>query len=92
MATPTREEIEAILDRCVRPILAADGGDIRLEAVHADGTVVLCFVKRCAGCPARDLTMEAVVEPCLKGAFPTLRQIRLVPWHLPAEEPSSLDA
>jgi Fe-S cluster biogenesis protein NfuA len=83
VTAPTRDEVEAVLDERVRPLLKQDGGNVRLEKAPDDGTIVLCLTGRCAGCPGADVTLEALIEPCLRQAFPGIRRVALVPWHLP---------
>ncbi len=83
MSIPTKTQIEEILDERVRPLLQLDGGNARVDRVQDDGTVVLCFTGRCAGCPGVDQTLEALVEPTLRQAYPDIRKIIVMPWHLP---------
>jgi Fe-S cluster biogenesis protein NfuA len=86
-SAPTPEQVEKVLTETVRPVLKADGGNVRLERVQDDGTVVVCLTGRCAGCPGADYTIEALLEPSLRKAFPDLKQVLTVPWHLPFHEP-----
>lgn len=86
MDTPTPEQVEEILSECVRPVLKADGGNVRLERVQDDGTVFISLTGRCAGCPGAEYTLKALIDPCLKKAFPNIKNVLAVPWHLPYYE------
>ena len=70
-------EIEAVLDEHVRPLLAAHGGDLKVERVEG-GIVYFELMGKCAGCAAadqtsRDLINKELVErvPGVKGAVMT---------------------
>jgi Fe-S cluster biogenesis protein NfuA len=80
---PTPEQVEEVLNERVRPVLRADRGNVRLERVQDDGTVFVSFTGRCAGCPGAEFTLRFLLEPCLKEAFPNLKHVLTVPWHLP---------
>jgi len=84
--TPTPEQVEEILSERVRPVLRADGGNVRLERVQDDGTVFVSFTGRCAGCPGAEYTLLYLLEPSLKKAFPNIKHVLAVPWHLPFHE------
>lgn len=67
-------EIESVLDEHVRPLLAAHGGDLKVERVEG-GIVYFELMGKCAGCAAadqtsRDLINKELVErvPGVKGA------------------------
>jgi len=77
----TRDEVEQVLNEHVRPLLKADGGDIRLERVGDDGKVFVSLVGRCAGCPGSGYTMSSLVKRCL-GELPKVKQVVLLPWQL----------
>ncbi|WP_312637114.1 NifU family protein [Oscillibacter sp.] len=55
------DELEAVLDERVRPLLGNHGGDIKVLEVK-DGVVHFRFLGACAGCPAADLTNEELVQ------------------------------
>jgi len=61
-----KEEVQGVLDR-IRPLLRADGGDVELVDVSADGIVKVRLTGACAGCPMSQMTLT---EFCLfKGAI-----------------------
>lgn len=62
---PSREAIEAVLDR-IRPGLVADGGNLELLDVGVDGVVRVAFQGACATCPAQTATLRVAVEEPLR--------------------------
>lgn len=69
-----RDEVEAILDR-VRPGLIADGGNVELIDVEADGTVRLEFQGACVECPAQITTLRVAIEEPLCRALPGITSV-----------------
>ena len=67
--TVTREDVELVLDR-LRPGLVADGGNVELIAVEADGTVRIAMQGACADCPAQPATLRVGLEEPLRQAIP----------------------
>ena len=49
------EDIEAVLDEHVRPLLRTHGGEMEIIEVE-DGVVRFKLKGKCAGCPAAELT------------------------------------
>lgn len=71
------ETLEAVLDAHVRPLLRAHGGD--LEVINTEGGVLrFRFKGKCRGCPAADLTTEAVVQTAVSKHLPQFSQAVLV--------------
>ena len=56
------EEIERVLDREVRPDLAAHGGAVEVVELDQDGTLHVRMMGRCAGCPGAGLTAESLIQ------------------------------
>jgi len=77
---PPREAVEAALDR-LRPGLVADGGNIELLDVSADGIVRVVFQGACARCPAQVATLRVAIEE------PLQRSVRGVTAVVPAAGP-----
>lgn len=73
-----REDVEAVLEREVRPQLHAHGGNIELIEVTEDGVVRFRLTGACAGCPAADITNEELVQAALKEHVPGVRDAVLV--------------
>lgn len=71
------EEIEAVLDEHVRPLLRTHGGDMEVIEV-ADGIVRFKLKGKCAGCPAADLTTEELIQTALTEHLPQIKQAILV--------------
>jgi Fe-S cluster biogenesis protein NfuA len=66
---PARGAVEAVLDR-IRPGLVADGGNVELVAVTADGVVRVEFQGACLDCPAQLATLRIAIEEPLRKAVP----------------------
>jgi len=60
-----KERVQAALDK-IRPALQADGGDVELVDVSADGVVKVALQGSCRGCPMSQLTLANGVERVLK--------------------------
>lgn len=73
-APPLREEVEAVLDR-LRPALVADGGNVELLGVDADGTARITFQGQCATCPGQQATLRLGLEAPLLEAIPGLTSV-----------------
>ena len=67
--TVAREDVESVLDR-LRPGLVADGGNVELIDVEADGTVRIAMQGACADCPAQPATLRVGIEEPLRQAIP----------------------
>lgn len=68
------EEVRLALDE-VRPHLQADGGDIELVEVCADGVVKVRLTGACAGCPMRQQTLKGGIENYLKKKIPEITTV-----------------
>lgn len=62
----------------LRPFLEADGGDISLEEITADGIARVKFHGACCGCAMSPMTMKAGVEEAIKRAAPEVRSVEAV--------------
>ncbi len=71
------EEVEAVLDEYVRPLLLSHGGEMEVLEI-TDGIVRFRLKGRCAGCPAADLTTEELIQTELVERVPGIRQAILV--------------
>jgi len=67
-------EIERVLAR-IKPMLAQDGGDVRLVAVEGDD-VVLAWSGACRSCASQADTLRAGIEPTLKREVPWIASVR----------------
>ena len=64
---------EALTD--LRPFLEADGGDITLEEVTADGVAKVRLHGACSSCSMSHMTMKAGVEEAIKRVAPSIRSV-----------------
>jgi Fe-S cluster biogenesis protein NfuA len=71
---------EALSD--LRPFLEADGGDITLEEVTADGVARVRLHGACSSCSMSHMTMKAGVEEAIKRVVPAIVRVDAV--NLPA--------
>lgn len=72
-----REEVEKALE-IVRPALQADGGDIELVDVTADGVVKVRLKGACGCCPMSTMTLKQGVERTLKDRIPAVKRVESV--------------
>lgn len=60
----------------IRPAIQADGGDIFLRDVDAEGGVVSVeLVGACVSCPASTVTLKAGIERILKDRVPGVTEV-----------------
>ena len=84
-ATKTRHAAPGLRDRVqavfnlIRPSVQADGGDIELVDIMADGTVQLRFHGACHGCPSSNLTLQTGIERSLREQVPEVTRVIPVP-------------
>ncbi len=62
----------------IRPFLQADGGDITLEEINADGVVRVRLHGACSTCNMVAMTMKAGVEEAIKRAAPEVVKVEAV--------------
>ncbi len=71
------KRIEDSLDS-IRPYLEADGGNVKINEVTSDHTLVLEFVGACGSCPMSSMTFKAGVEEAIRKAVPEIKKIEVV--------------
>jgi Fe-S cluster biogenesis protein NfuA len=69
-----REKVEKALEK-VRPMLAADGGNVELVEVTDDGTVKLKLTGTCGCCPMSQMTLKKGIERILKQEVPEVKEV-----------------
>ncbi|HAS54390.1 MAG TPA: hypothetical protein DCS42_09820 [Nitrospiraceae bacterium] len=69
-----KEQVLAALEK-VRPSLQADGGDIELVSVEADGVVKVRLRGACGSCPMSTMTLKMGVEKILKQEVPGVKEV-----------------
>ncbi len=69
-----KEKVEAALGK-IRPSLQADGGDVELVEVTADGVVKVKLTGACSGCPMSQMTLKMGIEKTLKKEIPEIKEV-----------------
>jgi len=69
-----QERVEAALEK-VRPSLQADGGDVELVEVSAEGVVKVRLTGACSGCPMRQMTLQMGIGRVLKEEVPEVKEV-----------------
>jgi Fe-S cluster biogenesis protein NfuA len=72
-----KEKVEAALGK-VRPNLQADGGDVELVEVTAEGIVKVRLKGACSGCPMSQMTLKQGIERVLKQEVPEVKSMESV--------------
>jgi Fe-S cluster biogenesis protein NfuA len=72
-----RKKVEEALEK-VRPSLQADGGDVQLIDVGADGVVKVKLTGACGGCPMAQMTLKMGIEKVLKLNVPEVSRVESV--------------
>ncbi|MCX5850163.1 MAG: NifU family protein [Deltaproteobacteria bacterium] len=69
-----KEEVQKAID-LVRPSLQADGGDVELVDVSADGIVKVKLTGACRGCPMSQMTLKSGIEKIIKKQVPDVKEV-----------------
>ena len=72
-----KERVEEALNK-VRPSLQADGGDVELIDVDAEGVVKVKLQGACAGCPMSTMTLKMGIEKVIKQNVPEITKVENV--------------
>ena len=73
------QHIEEVLDRYVRHLLAADGGEAVLVSFDAeDGTAWVRMGGACGGCPSGVTTLKRTIEQTIQRWVPEVKRVRTV--------------
>ena len=62
----------------IRPSLQADGGDVELVSVSADGVVSVRLTGACRGCPMSTMTLKMGIERVLRTQVPGVKSVEAV--------------
>ncbi len=62
----------------VRPSIQADGGDVELVDVSADGLVRIRLHGACVGCPSSSMTLREGIERNVRDHVPEVRAVEAV--------------
>jgi Fe-S cluster biogenesis protein NfuA len=74
---PLSERVRDVIN-LIRPSVQADGGDIELVKVAADGVVQIRFHGACLGCPSRNLTLQMGIERNVLEQVPEVTRVEAV--------------
>lgn len=69
-----RERVQEVIN-LIRPAVQADGGDIELVDVFADGLVHIRFHGACHGCPSSNMTLHMGIERNLRERVPEVTRV-----------------
>jgi Fe-S cluster biogenesis protein NfuA len=69
-----KEEVQKAIN-IVRPNLQADGGDVELVDVSADGVVKIKLTGACHGCPMSQMTLKMGIEKIIKQQVPGVKEV-----------------
>ncbi|MFT4733550.1 MAG: Fe-S cluster biogenesis protein NfuA [Arcticibacterium sp.] len=78
-----RERVEIALDG-VRPYLEADGGNVNVQEITKEGTVMLELLGACGSCPMSTMTFKAGLEEAILKSVPEIKKVvavNLTPAH-----------
>jgi Fe-S cluster biogenesis protein NfuA len=69
-----KEKVQEALVK-IRPSLQADGGDVELIEVTAEGVVKVRLTGTCSGCPMSKMTLKMGIEKAIKEAVPQVKEV-----------------
>ena len=69
-----RDKVQGVIN-LIRPAVQADGGDIELVDVDAQGVVQIRFHGACHGCPSSTMTLQMGIERNLREKVPEVTQV-----------------
>lgn len=69
-----KEKVQKALEK-IRPMLAADGGNVELVEVTDDGVVKLKLIGTCGCCPMSQMTLKMGIEKILKQEVPEIKEV-----------------
>ncbi len=69
-----KEQVQEALN-LIRPALQADGGDVELVDVSAEGIVSVRLRGACGSCPMSTMTLKMGIEKTLKDRVPGVKEV-----------------
>ncbi|MBN1913643.1 MAG: NifU family protein [Candidatus Omnitrophica bacterium] len=69
-----KDKVEEALKK-IRPMLAADGGNVELVEVTDQGIVKLRLTGACGSCPMSQMTLKMGIEKVLKEEVPEIKEV-----------------
>ncbi len=73
-----KERVAEVVGR-IRPAIQADGGDLELFDVDAEGVVSVRLHGACRGCPGAQMTLKMGVERMVRQHVPQIKEVVCVP-------------
>ncbi len=70
-----RERVKTVIDQ-IRPAVQADGGDVELVDVTADGVAQIRLHGACVGCPSSRITLQVGIERNLRQHVPEIHAVQ----------------
>ena len=71
------QHIESVLERHIRPLLAADGGEAVLVRFDAEeGTAWVRMGGACGGCPSGIMTLKRTIEQTIQRWVPEVKRVQ----------------
>ncbi len=74
----TLEQIKIVVEKEVRPMLQADGGDIEVVDITESGVVRVRLQGNCQNCAASAMTLSSAVELRIKDHFPEVHSVEQI--------------
>ncbi len=71
------DRVAGVINR-IRPAVQADGGDLELVEVAADGVVRVRLHGACIGCPSSSMTLRMGIENNLRALVPEVTGVEQV--------------
>ncbi len=72
-----KAKVEAAIQK-IRPMLQADGGNVELVGVSAEGVVQVRLKGACSGCPMSQMTLKNGIERIIKKEVPEVKSVEAV--------------
>jgi len=70
-------QVEEALET-IRPYLIADGGNVAIEEITAEGIVKVKLLGNCGSCKMSFMTMKAGIEQAIMKAVPQIKGVEAV--------------
>ena len=77
MILMSKKQVESILEE-LRPAILADGGNVHLVDITAEGVVQVRFEGECLRCPSRDMTLRSGIETTLRNRLQNITGVEEV--------------
>jgi len=81
MAVPlmqqTKERVERVIS-LIRPAVQADGGDVELVEITAEGVARVRLHGACVGCPSSLITLKSGIERNLRDHVPEIKSVEAI--------------